>query len=118
MPRAKGGFKQRRAHKKVLKLTKGFRMSRNRLFRSARAAAVKAGAQSFKGRRQRRREIKRLWITRISGALVKHEIMYSRFMNALAKANLGLNRKMLAELAARDEAGFDKVVAQVKEYLK
>ena len=117
MTRVKGGFKQRRAHKKVLKLAKGFRMSRNRLFRSARQAVVKSGEHQFIGRKLRKRNFRRLWITRISGALSGYGIQYSRFVAALPKANVGLNRKMLSEMAIRDPKGFEQVVETVKKHL-
>jgi large subunit ribosomal protein L20 len=114
MPRVKGGFKQRRAHKKILTLAKGYRMSRNRLFRTAHEAVVRAGENAFAGRRQRRRDMRVLWIARINGALTQFGIQYSRFMAALTKSNIDLNRKMLAEVAVRDPKGFEKVVEEVK----
>lgn len=115
MPRVKGGFKQRRAHKKVLAMAKGYRMSRHTLFRSAHQAVEKAGEHAFKGRRQRRRDMRKLWIARLSGALDSFGIKYSRFIAALSKAKMELNRKMLSEMAINDPKGFAKIVEDVKK---
>lgn len=115
MPRAKGGFKQRRAHKKILGLAKGYRMSRNRLFKSAHEAVVRAGENAFAGRRQRRRDMRVLWIARLNGALDKYGIKYSRFISALNKSDVKLNRKMLSEMAIKDPKGFELVVESVRK---
>lgn len=117
MPRVKGGFKQRRKHIKILKLTKGMRMSRNRLFKRAHEAVIRMGEHAFEGRKQRKRDLRRLWISRINSALTKYGIKYSRFVAALKKSNLEINRKMLAELAIKDFAAFEKVVETVKKSL-
>ena len=101
-------------HKKVLKLAKGFRGSRHRLFKRANEAVLRAGKHAFEGRKQRRRDIRRLWIARINGALTQYDIKYSRFIDGLKKANITLDRKTLAEMAVTDAKGFERVVQTVK----
>lgn len=110
--RVKTGTTRRARHKKVLKLTKGYRMTKNRLYRVAHEAMMHAGQYAFIGRKNRKRDFRALWITRITSGLtaVNSELNYSRFINAMKKANIQLNRKMLAELAARDLESFKKVV--------
>jgi len=117
MPRVKGGFRTRRIHKKVLKLAKGYRGSRNRLFKRANEAVVRAGEHAFEGRKQRKRDFRRLWIARINSALSKDEIMYSRFIAGLKKAKIDLNRKTLSEMAIHEPKAFEAVVLTVKKYL-
>src|SRR3989344_4795921 len=114
MPRVKGGPRGHRMHKKILKLAKGYRGSRHRLFKRANEAVLRAGKHAFEGRRQRRRDLRRLWIVRINGALSSHDIKYSRFVSALKKSNIQLDRKTLAEMAVNDSAAFDKLVTSVK----
>ncbi len=114
MPRVKGGPRGHRMHKKVLKLAKGFRGSRHRLFKRANEAVLRAGKHAFEGRKQRRRDIRRLWIARINGALTQYDIKYSRFIDGLKKANITLDRKTLAEMAVTDAKGFERVVQTVK----
>ncbi len=117
MPRVKGGFRTRRIHKKVLKLAKGYRGTRNRLFKRANEAVVRAGEHAFEGRKQRKRDFRRLWIARINAALSKDKIMYSRFIAGLKKAKIDLNRKTLSEMAISDPKAFEGVVTTVKKYL-
>lgn len=117
MARAKGGFRTRRIHKKILKLAKGYRGSRNRLFKRANEAVVRAGEHAFEGRKQRKRDFRRLWIARINAALSSQGIMYSRFINGLSKAKINLDRKALAEMAVNDPKGFESIVEQVKKVL-
>ncbi len=114
MPRVKGGPRGHRKHVKILAMTKGYRMSRNRLYKRATEAVVRAGEHAFAGRRQRRRDMRKLWIMRINAALTEHGIKYSRFIDALKKSNVELDRKTLSEMAVNDMAGFNKVVEKVK----
>lgn len=113
MSRVKTGTTRRARHNKVLARTSGFRMTKNRLYKVAHEALLHAGKYAYIGRRNRKRDFRALWITRISGALRQLQdstINYSSFMSMLAKANIQLNRKMLAELAARDFEAFRSVV--------
>ena len=114
MPRVKGGPRGHRRHIKIISQAKGYRMSRSKLFKRANEAVVRAGEHAFAGRRQRRRDMRKLWIMRINGALYDHGVKYSRFINALKKANINLDRKTLAEMAVNDTAAFDKVLETVK----
>jgi len=115
MPRTKTGFTRHRRHKKVLKLTAGFRGANNRLYKKAHEALLHAGQYAYIGRKLRKRDMRALWITRISAGLhtVNEDIQYSRFINAMKKANVELNRKMLAEMAAVDFNTFKQVVTKV-----
>lgn len=115
MPRTKTGFTRHRRHKKVLKLTKGFRGANSRLYKRAKEALLHAGQYAYIGRKLRKRDMRSLWITRISAGInqVNEDYNYSRFMNALKKNNIGINRKMLAELAANDFATFKNLVSKV-----
>ncbi|HLC93449.1 MAG TPA: 50S ribosomal protein L20 [Patescibacteria group bacterium] len=115
MPRVKGGPRGHRKHVKILKLAKGYRGTRSKLFKRANEAVVRAGEHAFAGRRQRRRDLRRLWIMRINGALTSHEIKYSKFMDGLKKVKIELDRKNLSEMAINDEHAFKKVVERVKE---
>jgi len=116
MPRTKTGFTRHRRHAKVLKLTKGFRGTNNRLYKRAKEALLHAGQYAYVGRKLRKRDMRSLWIVRINGALkmVDENIMYSRFMNNMKKTNLGLNRKMLSELAIADFNTFKSIVQKVQ----
>jgi len=115
MPRVKGGFRTRRKHNKILSLTKGYRMTRNRLYKRAAEAVVKAGEMAFHGRKKRRRDFRRLWISRLNGALSQFNISYSRFINMLKTAKVELDRKSLSELAIRDPQAFEAVVKTVNK---
>lgn len=114
MPRVKGGPKTRRRHKKVLKMAKGYVGGRRKLYRTAVDAVHRALAYAYRDRRKRKRDFRRLWITRISAAARLHGITYSRLMEALKKAHVELDRKVLAELAVSDPAGFSKIVQMAK----
>jgi large subunit ribosomal protein L20 len=114
MPRAKGGFKSKRYHKKVLKSTKGYYGARSRLYRIATQVADKALIAAYKDRRLKKREFRALWIARINAAVRSLNMSYSQFMNGLKKANITLNRKALADLACNDFETFSKLVEQVK----
>ncbi|KKS15933.1 MAG: 50S ribosomal protein L20 [candidate division WWE3 bacterium GW2011_GWA1_41_8] len=117
MSRVKGGPRGHRRHVKILKLAKGYRGTRSKLFKRAHEAVIRAGEHAFAGRRQRRRDMRRLWISRINGALTPHEIRYSLFIDGLKKANIELDRKTLSEMAVNDNPAFIKVVKTVKEAL-
>lgn len=115
--RASNGVATRRRRNRVLKRAKGFRGGRSRLFRTARESILRAEAFAFAGRRQKKRHFRRLWITRLSAALMEHGIQYSRFINGCSKAGIKLNRKELSELAIHDPAAFAKVCDLAKAAL-
>lgn len=117
MPRVKGGARARRKHKKIVKLAKGYRGTRSKTFRRAKEAVIRAGEHAFAGRKQRRRDLRRLWITRINAALDGHDINYSRFIKGLKDAKVDLNRKVLSEMAINDPEAFKKVVEIAKTNL-
>jgi len=116
MPRAKTGTVRHRRHKKVLQATKGFRGANTRLYKRAHEALLHAGQYAYIGRKLRKRDFRKLWITRLSSAIkqVDETLNYSRFINLLKKAQIQLNRKSLSELAIRDFASFKKVVEEAK----
>lgn len=117
MPRVKRGVTARARHKKVLALAKGFRGRRNNVFRVAKQAVMRAGQYAYRDRRNRKRVFRRLWITRINAAVRAQGLTYSVFANGLKKAAINLDRKVLADMAVRDKAGFSAVVNQVKAAL-
>ena len=106
MARIKGGMKARRRHNRVLKLAKGYRGARSKQYRVAKQAVMRALTSSFAGRKQRKREFRKLWITRINAAAMMNGLSYSRFMYGLKLAEVDMNRKMLAEMAVNDAEGF------------
>jgi large subunit ribosomal protein L20 len=108
--RVKGGVVTRRRHKKILKLTKGMYGTRNNLFRRANEAMLKSLWYSYRDRRTRKRDLRRLWISRINAAARQNGTTYSRLIHSLKQANIQLNRKMLADLAVRDPKAFSEVV--------
>ena len=110
MPRVKRGFKSRRKHKKILKLAKGYQGGRSRLFRSAIETVDRALKYAYQDRRTRKRDFRRLWITRISSGVRLYNLSYSQFMNGLKKAKVLLDRKVLADMAVSDPQGFSKIV--------
>ncbi|MGD8632655.1 MAG: 50S ribosomal protein L20 [Anaerolineales bacterium] len=110
MTRVKGGVVTRRRHKKILKLTKGMYGTRNNLFRRANEAMLKSLWYSYRDRRTRKRDLRRLWISRINAAARQNGTTYSRLIHGLKQANIQLNRKMLADLAVRDPKAFSAVV--------
>ena len=114
MPRAKGGAKTRRRRKKVLKKAKGYVGGRSRLYRPAAETVLRAGAFAYRDRKAKKRVNRRLWIARINAACRAAGLSYSSFMNALKKAGIGLDRKVLAEMAVRDPAGFAKLAATAR----
>ena len=112
--RVKRGRATRKRHKKVLKYAKGYVGSKSKLFKSANQAVMKAWKYAYRHRRQKKRDFRVLWITRINAACRELGISYSKFINALNKANVKLNRKVLADLAVTDKDAFKQLVSQVK----
>lgn len=110
MSRVKRGNVARKRRKKILKLAKGFRGSHSKLFRTANQRVMKALRNSYRDRRKRKRDFRRLWIVRVNAAARQHGISYSQLMGNLKKADIQINRKMLAEMAILDPASFGKVV--------
>lgn len=118
MARIKGGMNAKRKHKKILKLAKGFRGSRSKQYRVAKQSVMRALTESYRGRKERKRQFRELWITRINAACRLNDISYSKFMFGLKKANIVLNRKVLAELAVSDANAFAKLAETAKQNLK
>ncbi len=118
MARIKGAMMTRKRRKKVLKLAKGYFGAKSKLFKTAKEAVMKSGQYAYIGRRQRKRDFRRLWIARINAAAKLNGMNYSTFMNGLKKAGITLNRKMLAELAVSDAAAFTALTEQAKAALK
>lgn len=118
MARVKGAMMTRKRRKKTLKLAKGYFGAKSRLFKTAKQAVMKSGQYAYIGRKQRKRDFRRLWITRISAAAKINGMNYSTFMNGLKKAQISLNRKMLAELAVSDAAAFAGLVEKAKAALQ
>ncbi len=114
MPRVKRGVTARARHKKVLKKTKGFRGRRGNVYRVAKEAVMKAGQYAYRDRRNRKSTFRALWIARINAAVRSHGMTYSVLMNGLKKANIGIDRKMLADIAVMDKPAFAKIAGQVK----
>ena len=112
MPRVKTGPYRRQHHKKVLKLTKGQFGTRHRLFRRANEAMLKSLWYSYRDRRTRRRDLRRLWIARINAAARTNGISYSRLIHGMKVAEIAINRKMLSDLAVRDPKAFSAIVAK------
>lgn len=112
--RVKRGRATRKRHKKVLQAAKGFVGSKSKLFKSANQAVMKAWTYAYRHRRQKKRDFRSLWITRINAACKELGVTYSRFIHALNKANIKLNRKILAELAVSDKDAFKQLASQVK----
>lgn len=115
--RVKGGYTTQRRHKKILAMTKGQWGTRSKLFRRGNEAFMKSNWYAYRDRRQRRRDFRRLWISRINAAARMNDISYSRLIHGLKLANVSLDRKVLADLAVRDAAAFTKVVDVAKETL-
>lgn len=115
--RIKRGFKARRRRNKVLKLARGFRGGRSKLFRTAAGTLDRALNYAFRDRRQRKRDFRKLWIARINAAARINELSYSKFISGLKKASVALDRKVLAELAISDPAGFSKIAALASQQI-
>lgn len=114
MARVKGALATRKRRKKVLKLAKGYWGSKSRHFKMAKQAVMKSGNYAYIGRKQKKRDFRRLWISRINAACRANGTTYSTFMNGLKKAGITLNRKMLSEIAIADEAAFKALVEKAK----
>ncbi|HKO66385.1 MAG TPA: 50S ribosomal protein L20 [Burkholderiaceae bacterium] len=114
MPRVKRGTTARARHKKVLAQATGFTRRRKNVFRVAKEAVMKAGQYAYRDRRNKKRTFRALWIARINAAVREHGLTYSVFMNGLTKAEIGLDRKILADMAVLDKPGFAAVVEKVK----
>ena len=117
MARVKGGVMSHKRRKKVLRLAKGYYGARHRLFRTAKEAVMKTGRYAYIGRRQKKREFRRLWITRISAGCKMNDMNYSTFMNGLKKSGVTLNRKMLSEMAIHAAEGFAALCAEANAAL-
>ena len=117
MARVKGAIATRKRRKRVLKLAKGYRGAKSKLFRTAKQAVMKSLVYAYTGRKLRKRDFRKLWITRISAAAKMNGINYSRFMNGLKKANIDMNRKMLSEIAIADPKAFAELVEKAKAAL-
>ena len=117
MPRVKRGTVARARHKKVLKQAKGFRGRRKSVYRVAKQAVMKAGQYAYRDRRQKKRVIRALWIARINAAVRELGMTYSSFMSGLKRANIDIDRKVLADLAVADKPAFAKIASQVKASL-
>ena len=117
MPRVKRGVTARARHKKVLALAKGYRGRRGNVYRIAKQAVMKAGQYAYRDRRNKKRVFRRLWIARINAATRALGLTYSQFINGLNKAGLGLDRKVLSDIAIHDEAAFARIVEQVRAKL-
>ena len=114
MPRVKRGVTARARHKKVIAQAKGYRGRRNNVFRIAKEAVMKAGQYQYRDRRNKKREFRALWIARINAAVRELGMTYSAFMNGLRKAEIEVDRKVLADLAVHDKAAFAKIAEQAK----
>ena len=117
MPRAKGGVKARKRHKKFLKAAKGYFGGRNRLYRQARETVERGGVYAYRDRRVRKRMFRSLWIVRISAAVRAAGLSYSQFMGGLKKAQVGLDRKIMADLAVKDPQAFGRLIDVAKSSL-
>ena len=117
MARVKGAMMTRKRRKKTLKLAKGYWGAKSRHFKMAKQAVMKSGNYAYIGRKQRKRDFRRLWITRISAAVAPYGINYSRFMNGLKKAGVEMNRKTLSEMAINDAPAFAALVEVAKKAL-
>ena len=117
MARVKGAMATRKRRNKTLKLAKGYWGGKSKLFRTAKEAVMKSGQYAYIGRRQKKRDFRKLWITRISAACKMNGMNYSTFMNGLKKAGITLNRKMLSEIAIHDAAAFTALCEKAKAQL-
>ena len=114
MSRVKRGFKARRRRNRILKATNGYRGSRNNLIRNAKNALFKALTYAYRDRRTKKRTFRRLWVARINAATRMHGMRYSEFIDRLKKSNIDLDRKVLADIAVHDSAGFGRLVELVR----
>lgn len=114
MARVKGGLNARKKHNRILKLAKGYRGARSKQYRVAKQSVMRALATSYSGRKERKRQFRRLWIARINAAARLNGISYSQFMHGLKLADVEINRKMLAEMAVHDAEGFAELAELAK----
>lgn len=117
MARVKGGVTAHARHRKVIKKAKGYYGRRKNCFRTANQAVEKAGQYAYRDRRVKKRNFRSLWIQRINAAARQHGLTYSQFMNGMKKAGIELDRKVLSDIAIRDEKGFEAIVKQVQDAL-
>jgi large subunit ribosomal protein L20 len=117
MARVKSGVTAKARHKKVLDKAKGYYGARSKLFKTAKQAVIKAGQYAYRDRRQRKRQFRALWITRINAAARLHGLSYSRVLNGQNQANIEVDRKVLADIAVRDPEGFGAIAEQAKASL-
>ena len=118
MARVKGGVVSRKRRKRILKLAKGYYGAKHILFRTAKEQVMNSYYYAYRDRRQKKRDFRKLWITRINAAARQHDISYSRLMNGLKKADININRKMLSEIAISDDKAFGELVSKAKDALK
>jgi large subunit ribosomal protein L20 len=114
MARVKRGIQTHKRHKKILSLTKGYKLGRSKLFRQAKQAMLKAGQFAYRDRRNKKRDFRRLWIVQLNAAVRPYELSYSQFINGLALAEITLDRKVLSQLSIQEPAAFAAVVEQAK----
>lgn len=114
MARIKGAMRTRARHNKILKLAKGYFGAKSKLYRTANEAVMKSLSYAYRDRKQKKREFRKLWIARINAAARMNGLSYSKFMNALKKAGITLNRKVLADMAVNDATGFKMLVEKVR----
>ena len=117
MARIKGGLNAKKKHNRVLKLAKGYRGARSKQYRVAKQSVMRALTESYKGRKQKKRQFRQLWIARINAAARMNDISYSKLMHGLKLANVEINRKMLSEIAICDPEGFTAIVETAKKAL-
>lgn len=117
MSRVKRGVTARAQHKKVLKAAKGYRGARSRVFRAAKQAVIKAGQYAYRDRKQKKRDFRALWIVRINAGAREQGLSYSRFIAGLIKAEIAIDRKILADLAITDKAAFGQLIETAKQAL-
>lgn len=113
--RVKTGFARRRAHRKLQSLNKGYRMTKRRLVKVAKEALVHAGAYAYNGRKEKKQQFRKLWITRINGALNQSEISYNEFIHNLKLKNIQIDRKIFSEIIKNDPPTFQKIIDEVKK---
>lgn len=113
MARVKRGVTSHRRHKKLLQLTKGHKLGRSTLVRQAKQSALKAGVYAFAGRKQKKRDMRKLWIIQLNAAVRAEGLTYSKFINSLKTKNINLDRKILAELAVHNPEDFKKIISEV-----
>ncbi|MDO8660795.1 MAG: 50S ribosomal protein L20 [Candidatus Woesearchaeota archaeon] len=114
MARTKTGTVKRRRHNKVLKAARGFKQARSNRYKVAKEAVLHAGQYAYEGRKNRKREMRSIWIVRLNAAVREHDMSYSRFIKGLKTANINLDRKMLSDIAIQDPQAFTEIVSKVK----